>query len=75
MNEETIPTNKYLTEKESMAISYKIAKLLNGVSIGQAGYILSEAKALIYDCHAVDIDNPRFKIKTAELEGFGVSFD
>ena len=65
----------YLDGKHCLALSCKIATLLNGVSMGQARYILNEARHIIYDCHAIDTDNPRFKAKLEEFAESGVSFD
>lgn len=66
---------EYLDEKQCTALMVKIAKLLNGAPISQAQYILNETQHLICECHAVDIENPRFKSKLDELAKSGVSFD
>ena len=62
-----------LTEREINNISFEIISVLDGIPIGQAHYILRNTKALLNDCHIVDIDNPRFKVKFEELEGHGSS--
>jgi len=65
----------YLDGKQCLALSCKIAAVLNGVTIGQAQYILNEARHIICDCHAIDTDNPRFKAKLDELVRAGTSPD
>jgi len=63
----------YLDGKQCLALSCKVAAVLNGVTIGQAQYILNEARHIIYDCHAIDTGNPRFKAQLDELAESGVS--
>lgn len=66
---------KNLTEKQCVTIMCKIATLLNGVSVCQARYILNEARHIIYECHSIDTNNPRFKAKLGEFAKSGVCFD
>lgn len=58
------------TEQKTNNICFKIIALLDGIPMGRAHYILNEAAALLNDCHIVDTEGPRFKMK---LEEFGVS--
>ena len=65
---------EYLTDDQCVAHMIQIAKLLNSISISQVSYILSGAESLIFECHTVDTENPRFKAKIHELEGSGIFF-
>ena len=40
--------------KEAADLSFKIIRLLNGLTIGQAEWVLKEAKAWLFQTHRVD---------------------
>jgi hypothetical protein len=51
-----------LNSGEVQVLAVKIARLLNGVPLGQALAIVEqEVPLLIKDAHVVEVNNPRFK--------------
>lgn len=62
-----------LNNKQVAEISLKIIEVLNGIPMGEAIFILGEAKNWLLDSHFVDTSNQRFKAKSEEVQGCGSS--
>jgi len=60
--------NGELTRKAVAELAFKIINILNGVSVGEAQYVLDETKCWLLDSHVVDTSNQRFAAKVAEAQ-------
>lgn len=61
---------KEISEIEAMELAVKIIRLLDGLSIGQANWALSETKQLLYSTQLVDVSGHAFTEALQELEAF-----
>ena len=62
---------RYLDEVDSRLISFDIIKLLEGIPLGHALSVLDSTKALLLDCHTVDLDSDQFMLRFSEhVESF-----
>ena len=68
-------SDKYLNDKQTNEIAFKIIALLDGIPIGHARFILKEEDTLLLDTHVVDLKNPQFKIKAKHFGIPGSFFD
>ena len=54
---------KEMTAKEAYSTAHEIVKLLDGVRISEARWVLTEAEALLAYTHRVDANNPGLTVE------------
>ena len=63
------PEREYASEQRAGEIGMRIIRLLDGLPIGNALYVLDNARAMLLDSHLVDADGDRFMQQCVDIQG------